>query len=173
MFSWIQSPFLFSKLMKLRTFPGPNDPEPNLRTFPRNKCCMGTLFLGKWQHMFAFNKSDVKRQNTLGCLDQYTCRGLRLWNSLDCEAIQVHMSMRRGWRLWNCRGNEAVYVVMTIMSWLFIFSGGETGHYEILTFNLNFTLKVKVNLPRVMSYHTAKLTIDTQTHINAENNNTQ
>ena len=27
------------------------------------------------------NKIDVKRQNTNGCLDQYVCRGLRLWNS--------------------------------------------------------------------------------------------
>ena len=26
-------------------------------------------------------KSDVKRRNTLGCVDHYTCRGLRLWNS--------------------------------------------------------------------------------------------
>ena len=27
------------------------------------------------------DKSDFKHQNTLGCLDQYRCRGLRLWNS--------------------------------------------------------------------------------------------
>ena len=33
------------------------------------------------------NKSSVKRQNTLGCLDQYTCIGLRLWNSQDCETV--------------------------------------------------------------------------------------
>ena len=33
------------------------------------------------------NKNDVKRQNTLGCLDQYTCKVLRLWNSRDCETV--------------------------------------------------------------------------------------
>ena len=32
-----------------------------------------------------WNKSDVKRRHTLGCLDQYTCRGFRLWNSRDRE----------------------------------------------------------------------------------------
>ena len=32
-------------------------------------------------------KSDVKRRNTLSCLDQHTCRSLSLWNSGDCEAI--------------------------------------------------------------------------------------
>ena len=29
------------------------------------------------------NKSDIKRRNTLGCLYQYMCMGLRLWNSQD------------------------------------------------------------------------------------------
>ena len=33
------------------------------------------------------NKSDIKRQNTLLYLDQYTCRGLTLWNSGDLEAV--------------------------------------------------------------------------------------
>ena len=32
-------------------------------------------------------KSDVKHRNTLGYLDQYTCTGLRLWNSRDREAV--------------------------------------------------------------------------------------
>ena len=36
-----------------------------------------------------FVKSDVKHWNTLSCLDQYTCRGLRLWNSWDREAVKV------------------------------------------------------------------------------------
>ena len=31
------------------------------------------------------HKSDGKRRNTLGCLDQYACNVLRLWNSRDCE----------------------------------------------------------------------------------------
>ena len=33
------------------------------------------------------NKSDGKRRNTLGCLDQYACNVLRLWNSGDCETV--------------------------------------------------------------------------------------
>ena len=31
--------------------------------------------------------SDVKRRNTLSCLDQHRHRGLKLWNSRDCEAV--------------------------------------------------------------------------------------
>ena len=34
------------------------------------------------------NKSDVKCSITLGYLDQYRCRGLRLWNSRDHEAVE-------------------------------------------------------------------------------------
>ena len=33
------------------------------------------------------NKSEIKRRIALGCLDPYTCRGLRLWNSQDREAV--------------------------------------------------------------------------------------
>ena len=33
------------------------------------------------------DKSDIKRRITLGCLAQYTCRGMRLWNSRDHEAF--------------------------------------------------------------------------------------
>ena len=33
------------------------------------------------------NKSDSKRRNTLSCLDQYTCKVLRLWNSRDRETV--------------------------------------------------------------------------------------
>ena len=36
-------------------------------------------------HMF--NKSNGKRRNTLGCLDQYMCNMLRLWNSRDHETV--------------------------------------------------------------------------------------
>ena len=36
---------------------------------------------------FSLNKSNVTRQNTIGCLDQYMCRGLRLWNSQGCEVV--------------------------------------------------------------------------------------
>ena len=53
------------------------------------------------------NKSDGKRQNTLGCLDQYTC------NMLDCETVGIvkqsrYISVRRGWRPWNSQDCEAV-----------------------------------------------------------------
>ena len=34
-----------------------------------------------------YNKSDVKRRCTFGCLDQYMCTRLRLWNSRYCEAV--------------------------------------------------------------------------------------
>ena len=33
------------------------------------------------------HKSDVICRNTLSCLDQYTCKLLRLWNSRDCETV--------------------------------------------------------------------------------------
>ena len=33
------------------------------------------------------DKSGGKRRNTLGCLDQYTCNVLRLWNSRDRETV--------------------------------------------------------------------------------------
>ena len=36
------------------------------------------------------NKSDVACRSTLHCLDQYMCRGLRLWNIRDCEAVYVY-----------------------------------------------------------------------------------
>ena len=37
----------------------------------------------------SMNKSDVKRRNTLICLDHYMCRRFRLWNSRDHEAVKV------------------------------------------------------------------------------------
>ena len=33
------------------------------------------------------DKSDAKRRNTLGCLDEYTRKGLRLRNSQNREAV--------------------------------------------------------------------------------------
>ena len=41
-----------------------------------------TLFLDR-----TLDKSDGKRRNTLGCLDQYTYNVLRLWNSWDRETV--------------------------------------------------------------------------------------
>ena len=39
------------------------------------------------QILLEMNKSDIKCWNTLGCLDQYTCRWLRLWKSRDRETV--------------------------------------------------------------------------------------
>ena len=56
-----------------------------------------------WQDLIIY-KSDIKCQSTLGCLDQYTvpnniknskCRGLRLWNSQDNEAVQANKYVQR------------------------------------------------------------------------------
>ena len=41
------------------------------------------------------NKSDSKRWNTLGFLDQYTCNVLRLWNSQDHETVWVYKYAQR------------------------------------------------------------------------------
>ena len=34
-----------------------------------------------------FYKGTVKHRSTLGCLDQYMCRGISLWNSWDHEVV--------------------------------------------------------------------------------------
>ena len=41
------------------------------------------------------NKSNGKRRNTLGCLDQYACNVLRLWNSRDRETVYVYKYAKR------------------------------------------------------------------------------
>ena len=46
-------------------------------------------------------------RNTLGCLDQYTCKGLRLWNSWDVKQSRF-IGTCRGWRPWNSQAHEAV-----------------------------------------------------------------
>ena len=94
--------------------------------------------------------------NTLGCLDHYTYRGLRLWNSQnftvpttskhkvcvddgDCETIRTMKQSRLSW-------------LLCIYSSGCVYSGGETGHDETLTFKLYLTLnKVKVNHPPLNS----------------------
>ena len=75
----------------------------------------------------------------------------------DCEPVgtvkgsrytYICISMCWGWRPWNSWDHDAVYVVVAIMYllyWLYIYTGGETRHNEILIFRLNLTLKVKVN----------------------------
>ena len=45
-----------------------------------------TEFTSRQQQKFT-NKSDGKRRNTLGCIDQYSRNMLRLWNSRDRETV--------------------------------------------------------------------------------------
>ena len=45
--------------------------------------------------MTMLNKSNVKNWNTLGYLDQNVCRGLRLWNSWDREAVYADKYIQR------------------------------------------------------------------------------
>ena len=59
----------------------------------------------KWAPSHKPDKSDVKRQNTLYCLDQCMCRGLRLWNSRDRQTVQIINTYRR-WRPWKNRHRE-------------------------------------------------------------------
>ena len=89
-----------------------------------------------------FNKSDGKHGNTLGCLDQCTCKVFRLWNS---QAMKQYMC--RGWR----NNHETITSVkQSRYSWL---SGGymvviyfqQWWNQKIWLFKSNLTLKVKVN----------------------------
>ena len=41
------------------------------------------------------DKGDIKRRNTLGCLDQYMCHVLRLWNNRDHETVEVYKYQQR------------------------------------------------------------------------------
>ena len=64
-------------------------PEPMMTQFtdaymPVWEGCFVWNFEGENPHK---NKSDVKRRNTLGCLDLYSCNALRLWNSWDRETV--------------------------------------------------------------------------------------
>ena len=43
--------------------------------------------LSKQRTIINFHISNVKCWNTLECLDQYACTAMRLWNSVDCEAL--------------------------------------------------------------------------------------
>ena len=56
--------------------------------------------------------SNIKHRNTLGCLDRYTCRGLRLWNSPECEAVYIS-TFRRGrpWNRWIAWTNYKLRIV--------------------------------------------------------------
>ena len=57
------------------------------------------------------NKSNIKCKNTLSSLTQFTCIGLRLWNTQGHE-VSRYISMYTGWRLWNNRDGEAIMYVL-------------------------------------------------------------
>ena len=61
---------------------------PGTMVVSRSKVSVnGTNGMKKIELCDIFNKSNVKHRNTLSGLDQYMCRGLRLWNCQDHEAI--------------------------------------------------------------------------------------
>ena len=47
----------------------------------------GFRYVNSFSYAHMNYKSGGKRRNTLGCLDQYTCNMLRLWNSGDSETV--------------------------------------------------------------------------------------
>ena len=66
-------------------------------------------------------KSKIKCWNTLGCLDQYICRRLRLCNSWNCEAVLVYKYAQRMGTvkqsgLWSSQGSHGYYVTLTKVS---------------------------------------------------------
>ena len=78
------------------------------------------------------DKNDIKRRNTLGCLDQYKCKVLRLWNSQDHETVLVYKYMQRmetmkQLGLWSSLGTHGSLVVIW---WLCISSSGEVRKFD-------------------------------------------
>ena len=76
-------------------------------------------------------KSDVKHRYSLGCLDQYPCNVLRLWNRQDCEPVWVYKYMQRMETVkesgpWSSLGT-------LVVMWLFCISiSGETWKFDFL-----------------------------------------
>ena len=77
------------------------------------------------------DKSDGKRRNTLGCLEQYTCNVETV--KQDHETVQVYkyvqrMETMKQSRLWSTLGTHASLVVM----WrLYISRSGETRKFDV------------------------------------------
>ena len=92
-----------------------------------------------WYHQYyvllcssKINKSDGNSLNTLGCLDQYACIVLRLWNSRDRETVYVctyaqRMETMKQSDLWSSLGTHGSVVVIW---WLYIFSSGEIRKFD-------------------------------------------
>ena len=74
------------------------------------------------------DKSDVKCQNTLGCLDQYACNVMRLWNSRVYKYAQRMETMKQS-GLWSSLGAHGSLVVIC---WLCISRSGETRKFDFL-----------------------------------------
>ena len=85
---------------------------------------------GGWLVLY---KRDVKCWNTLSCLDQYMCRGLRLWNSWDREAVYVYKYVHRMEAVrqsgpWSSLGSHGCYqchitiAVIYFLQWQVYFS---------------------------------------------------
>ena len=71
----------------------------------------------------------LNAENTLGCLDQYTCNMLRLkqsgpWNSLGIQVHAKDESMKQS-RLWSSLGTYGSLVVKLSIS-----SSGETWKFH-------------------------------------------
>ena len=92
-----------------------NELSTENRSLKRVRCNVGDIVirLCDMHMMTSSNKNDIEGRNTLGCLDQYTWRGLRLKQLGPWSGLGV--STCREWRLWNNRNREAVYVVKAVI----------------------------------------------------------
>ena len=86
----------------------------------------GVQMPGKYVYSSQLCKSDVTRRNTLGYLYQYMCRGLRLWDSWDHEAVQVDMYVQmmeteKQSGPWSGPGKcNTLMPIMYLLLWLYI-----------------------------------------------------
>ena len=89
------------------------------------------------------DKSNVKRRNTLGCLDQ---------NMYSVETVKQSgprnsLSTCKGWRPWNSQACEVVQVLMALW-WLHISSSGETRKFDYkVKFDLEDQGHLSIHLP--------------------------
>ena len=78
------------------------------------------------------NKSDGKRRNTLGYLDQYACNVLTLWNSRDRETVYVYKYAQRMETMKQTWSSLCTYGSVVVIWWLCISSSGETRKFDFL-----------------------------------------
>ena len=90
--------------------------------------------------------------NTLGCLDQYMCRGLRLWNRQDRDAVYVVKYMQRmetleqsgPWSGWGKLSPHGYYVLSLVYVFTLV---AKSSIHKIWTFKLNLTTYININQP--------------------------